>query len=435
MADIIRDISKLPISVLDVKNPRLFCEFIDSDKPVRKVHVFSRPIKYSDGAELKPIVASFKTEADKQTVLENTVKFEANDNGSSRVAIGEYYIEYTPVCDIGTKTPTVALTLSDELLHENVWPKVGIKYKVLPGEVKETLVLEDSSTPDKYTYSYISNLTPVLANDGGIDWRDGAGTTILRTAPLVVWDSTKIVETELCATSPSANYELDSKANTLTIVVGSTWLDKAAYPVYIDPTTTTDQADCSANRYGLGVSDSKDAWGPAYIKFALPDLTGFTAITAATLEITQSVSTRTTSLSVNCHCDVVGAWDEASLIAVLTDLSFNAMTDNQTIAYSLDNVESLDVLGAIGTNGISEIYDNNTSPDPCTVKLLDAGWSSPTSASTGIMVGRKTNAAQRIFYARDNATKFPYIEITYTAGSTLRNPRQNSGIGGGGLIF
>jgi len=220
------------------------------------------------------------------------------------------------------------------------------------------------------------------------------------------------------------------QGNELTLALDITSISAMPLPIVIDPTVTTAQADCTANRTSRNSSGAPAEIlnRRAYIKFALPDLTGFTSIDTATLKLYMYYTGDSSLSSVNTYCDITGAWDETSTYTTLDALTFNAATATNLTITTTAEWKNFDILGATGVNGIRKIYGDDPSPTPCTAKLSTTGTS--TSATTSIEIGDDDGLWNlKKFYTRTNATYYPRIEIVYTAGQEQEQKLQIGPVG------
>lgn len=413
---------------LDVKNPARFCDHADLGGGVFRARVHTRPKYYADSSGiLLPIDSAFVVKTDRNDCTANTFEITVQNNGTTRAELGKYYLEYTPIKKQGgAAKPPIVITdagKSDTIRHGTAWEDadVEVQFQNLPGTLKETIIVaKRPAAPSAFLYAYNSNLTPTLEG-GRIVWRDG-GLVVFRNDELVVVDADE--------KNGPAHYSLDSDSATLEIVPDFGWMQQAAYPVSIDPTTTTEQAGCTAN---VSLRDivhdgEDDEYERAYIRFALPEL-DIDTMSAATLYLYQQ--TGNAGFTVTVYCSNTASWTEATGYATIDALSFDASTGSTYIS-SATGWKTWNVLGATATNGLMKVYEDSTTPGYCTVKLQKTA--SAVEASSAVVVLGINAISVTTFYPRTNATYYPYLEFTYTlnAGApTTRIPRQ----GCGSLIF
>lgn len=130
-------------------------------------------------------------------------------------------------------------------------------YEIRPTEIKETIVL-NSSFPSVVTSPAIdvpfSTDYLALGNSSGIVLLTSSGVVVWATAPFVAWDSASPEDTwdEPVASLTYANGDLVLALNT-------TMLDRATYPLYLDPTwTLSSTSGWGASTFVNAVEDNGD---------------------------------------------------------------------------------------------------------------------------------------------------------------------------------
>lgn len=148
----------------------------------------------------------------------------------------------------------------DTVTHEDVAALGGadLSYEVLPGRVKESIVLSEAPADDEpleytFTLSDLGDLTPRVEDDGSIGFYDGelAPEPAVSIPAGVMWDSRETRTTQDgklsapddqgAAVSTEVDYELERSGKgawTLTVVPDTDWLtdEDRVWPVTVDPT-------------------------------------------------------------------------------------------------------------------------------------------------------------------------------------------------------
>jgi PKD repeat protein len=430
------------VDVLDTQNPALHFRMrlpgselagdpvLEADQ--RLVEAFPHPVFYAeeaDNGQLLPVVIDLSEEvqADGSTVWRedrNTLKFRGDSEGRQFYRLGQYRLRFAPLGvlsentdlavlrqRLATRPASVTRNRADRLTQLGVFgADIDFEHVAAPGQVKEfaTLLSQPDYPEDAawwmLAYRWASNeLNPVLV-DGAVHWQNDAGTTILRFPPPVVWDDEG-------APLRSA-YRI--RNNLVGVVIPTADLDAAVYPVVIDPTVTTGQADTSANTGIYFVDHGDDIYTDMFARIALPDLTGVSSIDGASF-YAKIQTTQGGNISTVAYCEDKGAWTEATGHSTLNAFSFSASTDSQTLSATSGWV-SWNILGTTTTTGMAKIYTDDDSPEPCTVKTTDtAETDSPDGKTTGLQLGDTDGGPHRQFYGRTAASAdAPYIEIIYT---------------------
>lgn len=184
------------------------------------------------------------------------------------------------------------------------------------------------------------------------------------------------------------------------------------------PTVTTDLAALTSYRYTYEEAGSADMNVYSFLEIALPDLTGYT-VTDATCTIYISAESSPPSLNVTAHCDDQADWSNSSTRGTLEGFSFGSQVSSFSIdgdAVGVNGAVTFSILGS-ATEGIAKIYTADSSPDPCTIKLIASDYTGVAvtdSIATGFQLGEQGN--DRIQFYTNNATYYPRITITYAGG-------------------
>jgi hypothetical protein len=428
---------------LDTGNPLLYQSTVmPADDPTlapdqRRIISAASRLWYAEPGrgELRPIDIAVSNRLDTERaedalgVAANTFDFIVTKAGDAVYTLGPHKLrlrlleqkgESTSARDITGQRPSALVAESDDKTRlDGVMPGVTIRHQILPGMVKE--YLEIGSAPDVkdvkfiyYTWVYESDLSPKL-EAGQVLWSSGDQAVFRFPAPLA-WDANE--------KGLPCHYELGE--GQVSIVLDAEILSAASYPVTIDPTVTTDQGDAVYNMR-LGEADAgsggpqDDLFNYSFAQVALPDLTdAFTSIDSATF-IATTADGYESPIASAVYCDITSAWDETANVATLLGLTFNDATDTSvSISTTNGQTNEFDILGAAGANGVAKIYNDDSSPDNCTVKLTSSVASATNDvAEIGLQLGWEQNGDGPgvIFYTRPHETYYWYVEIVYTASS------------------
>lgn len=404
------------------------------------IRCYSRPVWYvGEDGERYRIDKDVSLDGEDWRCDTNSIQFRLTASGQTWYRTGQYGVRLSlresasiaggsQVETVPAAIPTIAKSGHGLLSVTGALPDATIVYMVLPGVVKEAVVLEKKPknlTGDSYVIVWdwvAEGLTPIADGDE-IDWATAESATPMRFAPPHVVDVDGAV-------IPST-IEIDGQAIVLSIPAGA--LKDAKYPVTIDPTATTDDADHS-NGVAIGQDTDGDVWwGKSMGRIVLPDLTGFTTIDSASLYL-YGLNAATSALTFDVHFDIIGSWASSDSIATLNALTWNAATDDDNGNGIVLGWAAYDILGSVGMNGIAEIYDNDPSGGTGSYLILDTtGTPTPDTKNViALELGDEANPADEGVWSLAAGYE-PYVEIVYDsagAGSTGR-----IGIGSTGPIM
>lgn len=129
----------------------------------------------------------------------------------------------------------------DLLLYEDVAWATDLEYKVEPGGVKETLVLD--RMPGKSSWSWTidaGSLAPVVGVGNAVEFVDGDGVAVMHIPAPVAWDSSGVKgESSDVLVNPSMTLTpIEDGKWRYTLSLDRKWLASpdTEYPVYVDPT-------------------------------------------------------------------------------------------------------------------------------------------------------------------------------------------------------
>ena len=134
----------------------------------------------------------------------------------------------------------------DELAYRDVAAGTDIEYEVLPGAVKETVVLTERPAGSQSSWSWrldVGELTPRLVEPNTLELVDASGVVVLTVPSPLAWDSSGAEGQRVPSMVPlTASIAKGSGAGVwrYTVTADAKWLASSArvYPVGIDPTFT-----------------------------------------------------------------------------------------------------------------------------------------------------------------------------------------------------
>lgn len=134
-----------------------------------------------------------------------------------------------------------------EVAYDRAFAGADVRFEVLPGSVKDSLVLPAVPAQNAWTWRMdAGTLTPVLTKAGAVELSDAKGVAVLRIPTPTVWDSSGIEgerEPVLINGTPSLVKNADGSW-AYTVKVDRAWLDakERVYPVTVDPEVTPGNA-------------------------------------------------------------------------------------------------------------------------------------------------------------------------------------------------
>ena len=140
--------------------------------------------------------------------------------------------------------------LTSEISYEDISDNISLTYKVTPTGITELINLKSPTNSNSFTtmLRVSSKLSPVINNDGSIDFFEG-GTLVFKLDAPYMYDSSNEVSTNI---EVELERKSDQSARDITlyiykIIPDNEWLTSVdrVYPVVIDPTVTTPLASSS----------------------------------------------------------------------------------------------------------------------------------------------------------------------------------------------
>jgi hypothetical protein len=426
-----------PLTELDVNDKSLYIE------PVKKgkVRVHSRRRFYVDATGDRKTIDPSIYENQRSGEFSfhndtNTIKTEVRSEGEVWIRLKGYSVRVRleseqAESDLGAVQDSTAAvkpkTENPEPNKVKVTDAVGsnleFDYEVQPGGLKETITVHAKpKLGTSKTWAIVwdwaaEGLTPAISGDRQrIEWKDTRGETRLVFRSLNVWDAEDATIV--------AQYRIDGRK--IAVVLSSRDMDKATYPVTIDPTYTTDDTEATDS---LRITEANYNPGRGYyrgfVKFTLPDLSGST-VTGATFNYYAYYSVGTPP-TWDVYCAVPSqAWTSSSGVSTMGTVAgqMGAITDADETRSGTGWTQS-DVSGSVGNDGLVDIYNSDSSPDPCTVMIewnsFSDGTPVPDDSDSGAFVIGEIND-RFSFRGYDDATNYPYLEIDYTSGGGVTVP-------------
>ena len=351
------------------------------------------------------------------------IQFRADHDGRAIFKIGNDVLRLTPfaatVWDNSGGTlrerlataPTEKLKQAKNFIRHNgaLGDEAYFEYEVTPGKIKEYVTLPVVPTLPIGSKHYVllwhyssQTLTPEII-DSEIHWARDSGKTILRSPPPDVWDKN--------GNSLNAQYRIRGQYIATVMLVSE--LRTATYPVVVDPTVTTVQADTLANR-DVYESDRDNKWQSAYMRFLLPDISGG-SITAADIQLRPTGVNADLEFSVYCtdvSAQSGGEWTDSTGHAVLDAFTFDAATATLQKA-TVAGDKFYNITGS-ASNGITKAFD-----DAATWVTIKLDWTNGpaftvNTTGTGLTLGDQGPGEDIIsFQTRASSSFYPRLNITH----------------------
>ncbi|MFC3508869.1 DNRLRE domain-containing protein [Amycolatopsis halotolerans] len=191
-----------------------------------------------------PAGADWSNAADTERL---TFAAKAAESDLVRIAVdGEHEFGY----GLGGAVPSAGAVSGSRIVYPGVRPGADLRLDVVPGGVKETLVLNTPQAAATWDFPLrLKGLRPSLV-DGRISLADAAGRERARIPAGFMTDSRRDPATGDPARSEGVTYELVENAGafTLRVKLDASWLNDPArvYPVEVDPSVETAASDGGA---------------------------------------------------------------------------------------------------------------------------------------------------------------------------------------------
>ena len=225
-----------------------------------ETRIYASPVNYRDeDGKWQPIEEGFEEESSSLSNGENSFDVslpQQLDEGPVRLTSEEGWVSSLL---IGTSTESVEVS-GNSAGYEGTQPGLGFDLQTVADGIKESIELADPASPHSFTYelSAASGLTPNKNEDGGIDFRNEDGETIITLPAPTIEDSSP-------GASPShaVHYELQVQEGDtwlLTVEADPEWLSdpNRSFPVRIDPSMTVPAPTLDCN---IGGKKGESGWG------------------------------------------------------------------------------------------------------------------------------------------------------------------------------
>ena len=335
----------------------------------RKVEVFLDPIHYRDAAGTfqpidKAVLASKKPGFAYENIKNDLATYfpaEGGAGGPVRVEKGGTSLEMRPLgpAALSPASPLpAAQVLANNITYLDALPGATLTYTVLPGALKEAILLKDASAPATYEFRLeASGLFPQESEDGSIAFVDEQGTPqLLLPRP---WAKDSSPGSELVDLTQAIRP--DGEGYMLTVSLDPAWLTDPArvFPVLIDPTVETQSvsqdtfispdyptSSYSSRSYVRMGTDNSYGDVESLVKFNLPNLTEYPQIQQASISLYKNYPGKEPGTNTISAYRVTSSWTNS--VTWNTRPSLAASPDSQTSGdgpggwYSFDITESVE---------------------------------------------------------------------------------------------
>jgi len=428
----------------DVDNPALYQEVVtpitvrQGEAPIapdaKRVVIHARPVwRVADDGALAPVSTAVEAGIENLKAVwradANTVRFRVTEDGVCIYRAGPHVLRTRPMRIQGEATdgsalagadqakPSETTVQTDRVVQIGSFSGVRFEHIVEPGAVKEIAWLDSApegiATARWFVLAYrwdSDTLTPSI-EAGEVLWGAAEGKTVLRWPAPVVTDAT--------GKEIRAQYRIRAATpNVIGLLVNAADLRAASYPVGIDPTTTTVTGDNLANR-SIRTAVATSQYKAMYYKLTMPTMSG-NVVTDCTVHFNSTINNGplgNIDIYARATADT-GAWDDATGYAAMDALAMGTAVSTGNTLSSGTGVKTLNVFGD-SAKGASKFYADNPTGGSMTICLKWSVWSgSLISATTVLNLGDgDTEANYASFSTRASALSFPYVTITYTAGT------------------
>lgn len=130
---------------------------------------------------------------------------------------------------------------SEWIVYEDVLENVDLQYRIVPGGVKENIILKEETAPTAFTFELKTNQLEVYEEENVLYFLDKEGKEIYRLEAPWMMDAMGV-------SSDQITLRLEGKKNhyTVSLQADEEWLNEASYPVIIDPVLTVPQEEMGA---------------------------------------------------------------------------------------------------------------------------------------------------------------------------------------------
>lgn len=223
--------------------------FLNHDGTIQ-IELFKEPIYYLDKGEYKEINNSLERTPRGYKNKNNDFKIEFNDSNQPlqiNISYKNKKLSLIPketdniVTGNYNQKKLLQDNSSNSIIYEEIYINTNLKYQVLSNQLKESIILKNSTSKNRFKYDINTSLMLVLNEDNTISFMDNEIECFKIEKPYM-FDSKNVY-------SESIKYELKKTiyGYELIIDVDKEWLNDKyrSYPVVIDPTITNVQSSSS----------------------------------------------------------------------------------------------------------------------------------------------------------------------------------------------
>jgi RHS repeat-associated protein len=225
-----------------------------------ETRVYGTPVNYeNDQGEWEPIEEGLE-EGGGGEIVNGASSVDVSlpselEEGPARLVVGDQWIASKL---LATETESAELS-EGAAVYESPEADTAFEYTTLPTGLKEEIELEGPASPSSFRYELTASagLTPELAEDGSVVFRDKDGQVVASLPAPTVADAASP------APAPDhVSYQLAPRGEgswLLVVAVDSEWLDAPdrAWPVRIDPTMTAEKPDLDCV---IGGKTGQEGW-------------------------------------------------------------------------------------------------------------------------------------------------------------------------------
>jgi hypothetical protein len=227
-----------------------------------ETRIFANPINYRDSeGEWQPIEEGLEEQPNGSGLTNGTNSFSValpQQLGAEPVRLSSED-GWVSTELLGTELESTQLE-GEDATYESADGETTFDFASLPNGLKEDIEIASVSAPSTFNFAVDASagVTPALAEDGSVEFRDESGQLVATMPAPSMSDSTPGDPAE----SRDVHYSLEPQGDhwTLTVQADRKWLEEPArsWPVSIDPTTTelSPTLDCSFLLYGTSTTSN-----------------------------------------------------------------------------------------------------------------------------------------------------------------------------------
>lgn len=328
--------------------------------------------------------------------------------------------------------------LPEKVVHRDLFSDgTKLERTILPGGVKEDIVLQvkpaipRDATHMAVVYQWKAPGLKLTQDNGALVWMRGDDAAFrLPVLPAIDADGKRV----------QLEYVFDD--GTYTVQCPADFLRKAAYPVTIDPYTTTSTFTAAVWTDQAASGAGNDELGAIWFKVTLPAIDGTVSAVDLTLTAYTSQPSSLGSMSLASYGVANTSWTEATAGTALVGMSTTSLIDTTVIASpnTSGDTWSWDVLGSSGeTDSVAYAYTLGCANRPWSLKLRNNAGDHVVGSGGGVPI-EVNDLDDEIIVSLCSygflSSVDPYLTITYTGnlGCGTVEASGNSGTAGA-LMF